>query len=187
MDEVTQKKGNISDVNFVSGDNAFTPSNSMITPANEPGLDYYNFEQSSLRMPIECTFGMVYRRFGLLWRPLSIRFDRRAAVIGAIFRLHNYCIDWRITEETQIVNGLGELQPGRWEMAPKFDRDGRPVVPLDTTRTRPPDQPRATATDARYHRRNELAAAITAVGLRRPQLSAGLHKKKRGRGPTISR
>eukprot|EP00965_Chrysotila_dentata_P175292 5786274-Pleurochrysis_carterae.AAC.1 len=32
-------------------------------------------------MPIECAFGILVRRFGVFWRPLAVRFDRRAKLI----------------------------------------------------------------------------------------------------------
>ena len=42
---------------------------------------------------------VLIRRWGILWRPLEVRFDKRAALIGCCMRLHNYCIDHRITDE----------------------------------------------------------------------------------------
>ena len=43
----------------------------MIVPSGEAALDNYDFYQSSNRMAIECAFGILVRRWGLLWRPLS--------------------------------------------------------------------------------------------------------------------
>jgi hypothetical protein len=67
---------------FINGDNAFVQSNSMMVPANDPSLDDYDFEQSSNRMPIECAFGVLVRRWGILWRSLKVAFHRRAPLIG---------------------------------------------------------------------------------------------------------
>ena len=125
-----------------------------------------------------------------------MRFDRRTALIGACMRLHNFCIDERISEETEIMNGFGQTQPGRWQPVPKFDKDGRPVEYLDTGNDpseRPNVRRRALLpNDARFRRRDELAAAIQAAGIARPALAPGLHKKKKkkkGRQPlaTIQR
>lgn len=53
---------------FLNGDNAFALSNSMIVPSN---MDTdFDFIQSSCRMPIECAFGILIRRVGILWRAL---------------------------------------------------------------------------------------------------------------------
>ena len=65
----------------------------MVTPSGDPALDDYDYFQSSNRMPIECAFGIIYQRWGVLWRPLRYRFDRRAPLVGACIRLHNFCID----------------------------------------------------------------------------------------------
>ena len=43
-------------------------------------------------MAIECAFGMLVRRWGILWRPLGFAFERRSPLIGALMRLHNWCI-----------------------------------------------------------------------------------------------
>ncbi len=59
----------------------------------------FDFYQSSNRMAIECAFGILIRRWGVLWRKLRQRFDRRAPLIGALMRLHNFCIDERLVEE----------------------------------------------------------------------------------------
>jgi hypothetical protein len=149
---------------FFSGDSAFVLSNSMVVPAGTKVMEDFDFEQSSNRMPIECAFGILVRRWGLLWRPLSMRFDRRAPVIGALIRLHNFCIDERIEDETKSVNGLSEIQPGRWEVTPVFDRDGRPVEFLKTTNTRAQPDAAATRTD----RRDKLALVLRQNGLVRP-------------------
>ena len=58
-------------------------------------LTDYDFYQSSNRMPIECSFGILIRRWGVLWRPLTQRFESRAPLIVALMHLHNFCIDER--------------------------------------------------------------------------------------------
>ena len=155
----------------------------MITPS---GIDdAFDFEQSSNRMPIECAFGILIQRWGILYRPLRVRFNRRAPLIAACMRLHNFCIDERIAEETYHENGLSEIQPYRWVVSPKFDRDGAPVEHLDIERG-----PRAALVpvgqDARVVTRDRLMAAIQDAGLERPHvLPPHMHrrqKRKRGGG-----
>ena len=65
----------------------------MVVPSGMSADDAFDFYQSSARMPIECSFGILVRRWGILWRALEVRFDRRAATVGACMRLHNYCIN----------------------------------------------------------------------------------------------
>jgi hypothetical protein len=108
----------------------------MITPSNnDPALDDFDFYQSSNRMAIECAFGILIRRWGVLWRKLRQRFDRRAPLIGALMRLHNFCIDERLVEEDDMPSvqaHVTEVQPDRYCRPPLFDKDGRPVDYLQT-------------------------------------------------------
>ena len=56
-----------------------------------------------------------------------MRFDRRAPVIGACIRLHNFCIDKRIEHDMreECDGRYSEVQPSRYQKIPKFDKDGR--------------------------------------------------------------
>ena len=121
---------------FLNGDAAFAAAPHMITPSNnEPDLDDFDFYQSSNRMAIECAFGILIRRWGVLWRPLNQRFDRRSALLFALMRLHNFCISERLSEsDLPEVYGVPrtQVQPGCARRPPVFDKDGRPVDFLDT-------------------------------------------------------
>lgn len=160
---------------FLNGDNAFVATETMMTPSNDPSLAAYDFEQSSLRMPIECAFGILARRWGVLWRPLRVRFDRRTALVGALIRLHNFCIDKRIEEEVVVRNGTAEIQPGCWGTVPPIlDRDGNPVKELSAA-----ERLREHPDDAALTKRQKLVNAISREGLQRPAVSKGLHAKKK--------
>ena len=66
------ERGDLPPPFFINGDSAFVLGPSMITPSNnDPELDDYDFYQSSNRMAIECAFGILIRRWGVLWRPLT--------------------------------------------------------------------------------------------------------------------
>lgn len=128
------QKGDLPLPYFLNGDNAFSLSNSMIIPS---GVDsHFDFVQSSCRMPIECAFGILIKRWGILWRPLQVAFNRRAPLIGCLMRLHNWCIDHRVSDELQTrklddVDGEEAcIQPGIWVRMPEFDSLGRPVQHL---------------------------------------------------------
>jgi len=115
-------RGDLPEGFFIIGDSAFNLGPGMMVPTNQVETTDFDFEQCSNRMPIEyvlrlvlllalalplfscaffasrarCSFGMLVRRWGILWRPLEMNHKRRAAVIGACMRLHNYCIDKRL-------------------------------------------------------------------------------------------
>ena len=171
-----------------NGDAAFSPSVSMMTPSgNDPELDDYDFHQSSNRMPIECAFGILIRRFACLYKPLQCAFHRRTSLIAACIHMHNFCIDQRIHDESTDVDGITEVQPNRWAPTPLFDKHGRPVDALDIERGPPvrgAEQRPAKADDPRFAKRYALAAVIEERGLHREGLPLGVERrvrKKRGR------
>jgi hypothetical protein len=62
-------QGELPEPFFLNGDAAFPLGPSMITPSTgDPELDNFDFYQSSNRMAIECAFGILVRRWGVLWR-----------------------------------------------------------------------------------------------------------------------
>ena len=78
----------------------------MATPypnvSNNGYKDDYNFYHSQLRINIECAFGMLVSRWGILRTPLSSRFTI-GKIIGLVLclgRLHNFLIDVGIHEES---------------------------------------------------------------------------------------
>ena len=78
------------------GDNAYIKSREMATPIKNasPGLeDDYNFYLSQLRIIIECAFGILVQRWGILWRPLLCKFWRIPGLVTCLCRLHNFCIN----------------------------------------------------------------------------------------------
>ena len=89
----------------------------------------FDYHQSANRVAIECAFGMLVRRWAILWTKLQCRFDRRAPLIGACIRLHNLCI-----EQGQEMwcgatnNGLEQVQPRDWAIPPRMDKNGAPIV-----------------------------------------------------------
>jgi hypothetical protein len=125
---------------FTSGDAAFEASNSLVCPG---GGDAYNYQQSSSRMPIECAFGMLSMTFGVLWRKLNVRFNRRAPLISSLLHVHNFRIDHKLTisgssySKRKVKGKAGtveqwEVLPGIWKVPPSFDKHGRLVEPVDS-------------------------------------------------------
>jgi hypothetical protein len=84
------------------GDNAYVNTYYMCTPfkaVSSGTKDDYNFYQSQVRINIECAFGklLVYR-WGIIWRaiPSSIGIQKTTALVTALCKLHNYCINRRL-------------------------------------------------------------------------------------------
>mmetsp|Transcript_4688 Transcript_4688/g.7094 ORF Transcript_4688/g.7094 Transcript_4688/m.7094 type:complete len:174 (-) Transcript_4688:241-762(-) len=57
--------------------------------------DSYNFFQSQLRINIECAFGMLVHRFGILRKafPVNVSISKTNSAVLALCKLHNFCID----------------------------------------------------------------------------------------------
>eukprot|EP00961_Rhodomonas_salina_P105607 1421783-Rhodomonas_salina.1 len=64
----------------------------------------FSFFQSSLRINVECAFGALYQRWGILWHPLCSSLRRNVLVIRACFALHNF---------TQLHNQPIDVRPPR--------------------------------------------------------------------------
>lgn len=80
------------------GDNAYVNSEFMAVPfkgVSGGPKDAYNFYLSSLRINIECAFGMLVHRFGILRKPMPINFSLQKinALVGCLCKLHNFCIN----------------------------------------------------------------------------------------------
>jgi hypothetical protein len=57
--------------------------------------DAYNFYHSQVRITIECAFGMLVHRWGILRKaiPLNISLSKTSALVVALCKLHNFCIN----------------------------------------------------------------------------------------------
>jgi hypothetical protein len=80
------------------GNNAYINSSFMATPfpnVLSGNKDDYNFFHSQLRIRVECSFGMLVHRWGILRSaiPLGITIQKTVALVNALAKLHNYCID----------------------------------------------------------------------------------------------
>ena len=83
------------------GDNAYLNTPYMATPftnvsgdANRAAEDSYNFYHSQLRIRVECCFGMLVQRWGILRMrmPHGLSIKKIIAMINALAKLHNFCI-----------------------------------------------------------------------------------------------
>jgi hypothetical protein len=86
---------------YIVGDDAYKScGEQMLCPYPGRNLsheqDVFNFYQSRTRISVECAFGELVGRWGILWRALRHKVPMATAIIGACARLHNYCIDNRV-------------------------------------------------------------------------------------------
>ena len=120
------------------GDNAYVNAPFMATPfkgVSSGSKDAYNFFHSQLRINIECAFGMLVNRWGLLRRamPSRIGLYKVTRLVTCLCRLHNFCIDRRLEEA------------GSCPIAPLLAIDEAEIevnggVPLGGDENVPPDQ-----------------------------------------------
>jgi hypothetical protein len=93
--------GLLADGLVIFGDNAYLNTNYMATPYpniagrdQDRSKDNYNFYHSQVRIRIECAFGMMVHRWGILRTamPKGIGIVRIIALVNALAKLHNFCI-----------------------------------------------------------------------------------------------
>lgn len=89
----------------VLGDSGYPLKTYLLTPFGNPHTAAeirYNNAQSRTRMRVECTFGILKRRFACLDSKLRTQLQTTIATIISCFVLHNYCIIhndlWEIDE-----------------------------------------------------------------------------------------
>lgn len=86
------------------GDSAYVNDNTMLGPFPQNQAtagtkeDVFNYYQSLTRQPVERCFGMIQRRWGVLWRRLEVNLDRVPLVLFTIFYLHNLCVEANVPD-----------------------------------------------------------------------------------------
>ena len=89
----------------IFGDNAYLNTTYMATPytgAVSGCRDAYNFYHSQVRIRIECAFGMLTHQWAILRKaiPMGISLQRSVALVVALAKLHNFCIDETVPSMT---------------------------------------------------------------------------------------
>jgi hypothetical protein len=73
-----------------------------------PYKDAFNYLLSNgSRNGVERAFGILYARWGILWRPICFKFEKIPKIVMACCRLHNFLIDIRDLERPILGSGLG--------------------------------------------------------------------------------
>ena len=84
----------------VYADNAYVNTFYMVVlfkGASHGEKDSFNFYHSQLRINIECAFGMLVHRWGILRKamPMGITVRKTSALVLVLCKLHNFCINER--------------------------------------------------------------------------------------------
>ena len=83
---------------YFIGDSAYSIKSFLIPPFNDVAHstveDNFNFFHSSARIAVECAFGEIELRWGILWRPLQCSLAHNCQIIDGL-RLHNFILEYR--------------------------------------------------------------------------------------------
>lgn len=82
---------------WVAGDEAYTCTNSLITPypMSQAEIDEFNFNffLSSYRVHVEQAFGQLVARWRILQTELQFPLKKNARIVCVCLKLHNFCVD----------------------------------------------------------------------------------------------
>jgi hypothetical protein len=116
------------------GDNAYVNTLYMATPykaVKEGAKDAYNFFHSNCRITIECAFGMLVHRWGILCKPMSTKLpiSKVTSIVRALCRLHNFCIDERLLRVGQgPIVFMSPAEEADMEVADHLDSDNINII-----------------------------------------------------------
>ncbi|MGH7974447.1 MAG: transposase family protein [bacterium] len=86
---------------WIAGDDAYVCSEYLLTPFPGRNLgrkkDVFNYFQSNCRIHVEQAFGILVRRWGILWRKLECAMSRWKEIIVCCMKLHNICMMARVS------------------------------------------------------------------------------------------
>jgi DDE superfamily endonuclease len=90
----------------IFGDSAYMNCRYFATPyksVSSGTKDDYNFYHSQLRIKIECAFGQLVARWGVLRRaiPSNLGIKKTTSLVICLCRLHNYCINERLAHDAR--------------------------------------------------------------------------------------
>jgi DDE superfamily endonuclease len=99
------------------------------------------FYVSQLRIRIEMAFGLLTTKWRILKSPLQVKVDNIGTIFMAISRLHDYCINERVYDDSDFNNA--------------YNRATAPIIP---------NQYNTPTTNSSTRRQNRIATAATSSG-----------------------
>ena len=140
---------------YFMGDSAYSIRSYLLVPFDNAGIqsaqDAFNYHLSTCRIWVECAFGEIDMRWGILWKHLPFSLHRNVKVIDATMRLHNFIVAYRMknhvdlsTSEVRdyqddnenflrnnhgeivgVVTGNDGTQIGEWGRLPRDEEDSK--------------------------------------------------------------
>ncbi len=84
---------------YFIGDSAYALKSFLLTPYDNAmhgtSEDNFNFLHSSARISVECAFGEIDLRWGILWKELEYSLKMNCKIIDVCMRLHNFIVEHR--------------------------------------------------------------------------------------------
>jgi hypothetical protein len=155
---------------FIVGDSAYNLESFLLVPFDRPkpqsAEDAYNFYHSSCRIRIECAFGEIVMRFGLLWKTLQFDISVVGDIMSAACLLHNFIIDER--GDGGDTSNYAATPPDEGFVA--RDMDDLPLV-ADNNEPRPKGRPSGQSVGSKEkgsHIRETITLTLKGNGLARP-------------------
>ena len=116
---------------WIAKDAAYVSTPGLLAPwpkrafHGEDGVyaDSFNFYQSSHRIDVGKSFGILLRRWGLFWKPVQYHINDVLPILSAAMRLHNFCIEndgpriWRTGSSFQEMQMETDISDRCWESA----------------------------------------------------------------------
>jgi hypothetical protein len=127
--------------------------------------DAFNFKLSQQRQAVERTFGLLYARWGILWRPLRVKFDNLGLLLHTLCRLHNYCMQDRHVAILSHIDDLAHEEDLQWKRGAPT---GHMRLILAQAQTLEQRQRQGKRTDLESSRRVEITNVIRRHGFKRP-------------------
>ena len=93
---------------YFIGDSAYALKSFLLTPYDNAmhgtTEDNYNFFHSSSRISVECAFGEIDLRWGILWKELEYSLELNCTVIDVCMRLHNFIVEHRNSDRMDVLD-----------------------------------------------------------------------------------
>jgi hypothetical protein len=155
-------------------DSAFACTEQELTPWSRgrnplsKAKDTFNYHLSAQRQCVERTFGILQARWGILWRPMKVDFERVKFLLLALCRLHNFIMKDENMARRVHLSQLAHDEDTTWK---RGDSSGHLTMVLAQV---PHGHPMAQGarTDMQSARRTEITRVLAECQAERPVHSA---------------
>jgi DDE superfamily endonuclease len=91
----------------IIGDAAYAPSEQIVPMfyginRNDPQCNNFNYYAFQCQICIEIAFGLMQMKWGILWRPIRVKFNNIEWIVLAIVALHNFTINKQLASGEKV-------------------------------------------------------------------------------------